>query len=213
MKQFLLATVLIVVAVGVFFGGRTALMPTPTALAAENPLGDLAAMAAIATDVQVVAKSGDLAGAKARIKDLELAWDAAQPTLQPKNPEAWGRVDGATDAALSALRAGSPDAAEVEMTLAALQAVLADPGQGGMAESGGVVRIGGVAVTDAAGHPIPCEAMLKDITARRATAALTAEIAAKVDDLAARATERCNADDDKVSDGFSAQALQALSAN
>lgn len=213
MKQFLLATVLIVVAVGAFFGGRAVMMPAVPAAAASNPLGDLSAMAAIVSDVQGIAKSGDLEKAKARIKDLETAWDEAQPTLQPKDPEAWGRVDGAADDALSALRAGSPDAAEVETTLAALQVALADPGATGTGESGGVQMIGGIAVTDATGHPLPCEAMLKDISSKSAAVTLTAEAAAKVEDLVAKATERCNADDDKNADAFSAQALQALSGN
>ena len=93
MKQFLLATALIAVAVGAFFGGRAYLVPTPVA-AVANPLGDLSAMAAIVTDVQGFASSGDLGKAKARIKDLETAWDDAQPVLQPKDPEAWGRIDG-----------------------------------------------------------------------------------------------------------------------
>ncbi len=213
MKQFLLAMALIAVAVGAFFGGRAVMMPAAPAEAAANPLGDLSAMAAIVTDVQGIAKSGDLEKAKARIKDLETVWDEAQPTLQPKDPEAWGRVDGAADDALSALRAGSPDAGEVETTLAALQAALADPGATGTGESGGVQMIGGIAVTDATGHPLPCEAMLKDISAKRAAVTLTAEVAAKVEDLVAKATERCNADDDKNADAFSAQALQALSGN
>lgn len=211
MKQFLLATALIAVAVGAFFGGRAVLMPAAPAVAAANPLGDLSVMTAIATDVQAIAKTGDLEKAKARIKDLETAWDDAQPTLQPKDPEAWGRVDGAADDALSALRAGSPDPAEVETTLAALQVALADPGATGTSESGGVQMVGGIAVTDATGHPLPCEAMLKDITAKRGAVTLSGDATAKLDDLVAKTTERCNADDDKTADSFSAQALQLLS--
>lgn len=210
MKQFLLATALIAVAVGAFFGGRAYLVPTPVA-AVANPLGDLSAMAAIVTDVQGIASSGDLGKAKARIKDLETAWDDAQPVLQPKDPEAWGRIDGAADDALSALRTAPPDAGEVETALAALQVALADPAASG--PGGGVQMVGGVAVTDAGGHPLPCEAMLKDITAKRDVVKLAPEAVAKIDDLVAKATERCNADDDKTADGFSAQALQALSAN
>lgn len=211
MRQFLLATALIAVAVGAFFGGRSWLVPAGSA--ADAPLGDLSALVTIVADVQDITSAGDLAKAKARITDLETAWDEAQPELQPKNPEAWGRVDGAADDALSALRAGSPDPAEVEATLAALQVALADPAGSGGGESGGVQMVGGVAVTDASGHPLPCEAMLKDITAKRGALKLTAEAAAKVDDLVAKATERCNADDDMNADSFSAQALQALAGN
>lgn len=95
MKQFLLATVLVAGAIGAFFGGRAFLVPAQEADGAGPSLGDLSAMAAIVTDVQDIANLGDLVAAKARIKDLETAWDEAESTLQPKNPEAWGRVDGA----------------------------------------------------------------------------------------------------------------------
>lgn len=213
MKQFLLATALIAVAVVAFFGGRAALVPSASAVAAANPLGDLSAMAAIVTDVQGIAKTGDLPGAKARIADLETAWDDGEATLRPKDPEAWGRVDAAIDGALSALRAGTPDPAEVDTTLSAVQAILADPGQAGGSAAGGVVMIGDIAVTDAEGHPTPCETMLTSVQEKRAAASLTAEAAARVDDLVTRATERCNADDDKTSDSFSAQALQAMATN
>jgi len=63
-------------------------------------------------------------------------------------------------------------------------------------------------VTDGAGHSLPCEAMLTEVKARQA--AVTPEAAAKADDLVAKATERCNADDDKTADSFSAEALAAL---
>jgi hypothetical protein len=210
-KQVLLATALVLGATGAFFGGRAILIPASATVQGPS-LGDLSAMAAIVTDVQGIAKTGDIPAAKARITDLETAWDEAQPTLQPKNPESWGRVDAAIDDSLSALRAGRPDPAEVGTTLTALQTALADPSQGGAA-AGGVVMIGSVAVTDASGHPLPCEAMLKTVVAQQATATLAPEAAAKVDDLVAKATERCNADDDKTSDSFSAQALQAMAKN
>jgi hypothetical protein len=203
-KQFLLAAVLVAGAVGAFFGGRVLLAPSAT-----GSLGDMTAFSTIVTDVQGIAKGGDLAAAGVRITDLETAWDDAEATLRPKNPDAWGMVDGATDDALHALRAGTPDPAKVDATLSALQAALADPSQGG-ATVGGVVMVADVAVTDGAGHPLPCETMLTEVKAKLAATTLTPEAAAKVDDLVAKATERCNADDDKNADNFSAQALAAL---
>lgn len=209
MKQFLLATALVLGATGAFFGGRAILMPA-SATAQGPSLGDLSEMVAIVTDVQSIATSGDMAAAEARITDLETEWDDAQASLQPKNPEAWGRADAAIDDALRALRAGSPDPTNVKATLATLQTVLADPTQGD-STAGGVVMIGNVAVTDASGHPLPCEALLKSVADKQAATTPTPEAAAKVEELVAKATERCNADDDKTSDSFSAQALQALS--
>lgn len=204
MRQFLLATVLVAGAVAAFAGGRALLTP-----GVAQPLGDLTALTAIVTDVQAIAKGGDLSAAETRITDLETAWDDAEAAMRPKDPDAWGRVDGATDDALQALRAGQPDPAKVEATLVALQAVLADPSQGA-ASAGGVVMIGEVAVTDGTGHPLPCETMLTGVKDKQAAGTLTPEVATKVDDLVAKATERCNADDDKTADSFSAEALAAL---
>ncbi len=204
MKQFLLAAVLLAGAVAAFFGGRMWLAPSAT-----GTLGDMSAFSAIVTDVQGIAKTGDPVAAEVRITDLETAWDDAAASLHPMNPEAWGRVDGAADAALSALRAGTPDAAEVEATLAALQTALADPTAGGVSV-GGVVMVGSVAVTDGAGHPLPCEEMLTAVKVKLAATTMTPEAAATVDALVIKATERCNADDDKNADNFSAQALAAL---
>jgi len=90
-----------------------------------------------------------------------------------------------------------------------LQAAMADPSQGG-ASAGGVVMIGSLAVTDGSGHPLSCETMLTAVKDKQAAGTLTPELAAKVDDLLAKATERCNADDDKTADSFSAEALAAL---
>jgi hypothetical protein len=205
MKQILLAAVLIAGAIGVFIGGR-ALLPTPAPVAV---LGDLTAMQAIVSDVQTVAQAGDLPAAALRISDLETAWDDAEATLQPMNPEAWGRVDGVIDDALSALRADTPDAGAVMAALAAVTTTMADPGAADSAV-GGLVMVGGIAVTDASGHPLPCETMLTRLRETMTATPPQGDAAATVNDLLAKATERCNADDDKNADAFSAQALQAL---
>lgn len=88
--------------------------------------GDLSAFMTIVTDVQAIAATGDMAAAKTRIKDLETAWDDQAATLRALDGNAWGTIDDA-DAALAALRASAPDAAEVDTTLAALQVTLTTP--------------------------------------------------------------------------------------
>jgi hypothetical protein len=206
-RQFLLATCLVAVPVGLLTGWQM-LQPSTAVAAAENPLGDLAPMQAIVADVATIAGQGDLAAAKARIADLETAWDVAEPQMQPKSPKVWGRVDGAIDDALHALRAASPDAAAVKDRLTTLAAVMSDPAAMGAAAADGVQMVSGFAVTDAGGHPLPCETMLKDLGA--AIAATPLGDGSPVLDLQSKALERCNADDDRNANAFSAQALAAM---
>lgn len=127
MKQFLLATVLIAVPVAAFTGFQVYQSRANAAAGVTaSGLGDLSAFNSIVTDVQKIAGTGDLPGAKSRIKDFEIAWDDAEAGLRPMDPARWSTIDEAADAALSALRAKAPDPAAVKETLAALQAALID---------------------------------------------------------------------------------------
>ena len=127
MKQFLLATVLIAVPVAAFTGFQLYQNRANAAAGVSvSGLGDLSAFNSIVVDVQKIAGTGDLPGAKTRIKDFEIAWDQAEAGLRPMDPARWGTIDEAADTALSALRAKTPDPAAVNETLAALLAALAD---------------------------------------------------------------------------------------
>jgi hypothetical protein len=57
---------------------------------------------------------------------------------------------------------------------------------------------------------VPCEEMLKDMRAAKATAKLSDADMASVKDLETKAVERCNADDDARSDKFLTDAMKIM---
>lgn len=84
---------------------------------ANFPPAEVTKFRTIAQDTLVQVQAGDQAGAQARIKDLETAWDDDQSSLQPMDDTAWTVLDGQIDSVLTALRASNPDPATETQTL------------------------------------------------------------------------------------------------
>ncbi|MEI6097824.1 MAG: hypothetical protein WCS20_05900 [Alphaproteobacteria bacterium] len=206
-KQIGLAVGLIALPVALFAAAEYWLVPHEAAALAGPSLGDLTPLKTIVTDVQAIVAKGDLSAAAARITDLETAWDDAEGTMRPLNPVAWGGVDGLIDTSLRSLRTANPDASAVTGALLALQTGLDNPS--GSVGTGGIQMVQGIAVTDEAGHFLPCETMISAVRAKPQDS-ISASDKASVTDLLTKATERCNADDDGHANTFSAAALAIL---
>ncbi|MEO8901234.1 MAG: hypothetical protein ABI488_06110 [Polyangiaceae bacterium] len=71
------------------------------------PLGDLSHFRLFAGDMLSAEKAGNASAAKSRADDLETAWDNAQASMRPMNPQKWTLMDSAIDDVLKKVRAGN----------------------------------------------------------------------------------------------------------
>jgi uncharacterized membrane-anchored protein len=91
---------------------------------AHFPPAEISKFRTITRDTLEKLRAGDQAGATARVKDLETAWDDDQSTLEPLDENAWQVLDRRIDSALKALRASRPDPATEMQTLTTLLTAL-----------------------------------------------------------------------------------------
>jgi hypothetical protein len=87
-------------------------------------LGNLSSFAVIVTDVKAKVANNDLAGGKARVKALEVAWDDAEAGLKPRDSVKWHQLDDQIDAVLTALRESNPTQADCASAVATLATTL-----------------------------------------------------------------------------------------
>ncbi len=98
--------------------------PTNAEAASPAKLGDLDRFRRIAIDARALLDKNDIAGAKARMKDLETEWDEAEAGLKPRAAAEWHVVDKAIDHALTTIRASAPDLTNCRATLDKLIAMM-----------------------------------------------------------------------------------------
>ena len=89
----------------------------PGQLTAHFPASDVAKFRAIVQATLAKVQTGDQSGAKARITNLETAWDDNESNLKPMDKDAWGVIDRQIDSALKAVRTRNPDPATETHTL------------------------------------------------------------------------------------------------
>ena len=77
----------------------------------------------IAEDTLKLIKAGDIPAAKAKITELETAWDKAEADLKPKYPAEWKSIDKTIDKALDDAR--KPEKPDVAKAAASVQDVVA----------------------------------------------------------------------------------------
>ena len=82
--------------------------PNPTADDNMTPYRKLAG------DTLQAFKAHDMATAKKKARELEVAWDKGEKALQKRAPDVWGQIDKAMDAFIKPVQEKSPDPAKVQ---------------------------------------------------------------------------------------------------
>ena len=68
----------------------------------------------LAADTLKAFQAHDMATAKKKARELEVAWDTGEKALQKKSPDLWGQIDKAMDDFIKPMQGKSPDPAKVQ---------------------------------------------------------------------------------------------------
>jgi len=68
----------------------------------------------LAADTLTAFKAHDIATAKKKARELEVAWDTQQKALQKKSPDVWSQIDKAMDDFIKPIGGKSVDPAKVQ---------------------------------------------------------------------------------------------------
>nr|WP_318639501.1 hypothetical protein [Mycolicibacterium mucogenicum] len=100
--------------------GPAAAAPLVPGKVGAFPATDIAHFRNVTQDTLAKVNAGDQSGARARITDLETAWDHDQDRLQAIDSSAWTALDREIDAALKSVRSSSPSVDDEKLSLTTL---------------------------------------------------------------------------------------------
>jgi len=84
------------------------------ASSAQEPNDNMTPYRTLAADTLQAFKAHDMPTAKKKARELEVAWDTREKTLQKKSPDVWGQIDKAMDGFIKPVQGKSPDPAKVQ---------------------------------------------------------------------------------------------------
>ena len=68
----------------------------------------------LAEETLTAFRAHDMATARKKARELEVAWDTREKALHKKSPDLWGQIDKAMDAFIKPVQGKSPDPAKVQ---------------------------------------------------------------------------------------------------
>src|SRR5260221_13897628 len=104
--------------IGLGFAALFLIAGLSSSFAGDAPKYDMSKYRTLAQDAEKLVKSGDYAGALAKLKDLEKQWDDGTTDLKAANKTVWKAADKEIDVALDACKAAKDAASAAKVTKA-----------------------------------------------------------------------------------------------